>query len=214
MGRLKTYLMKSAMRAWEWANDRALGIRTEARADSGLAVKKVSESSKHKDSVVYHGADYRNIRRIVRILDPGRDDVVYDIGSGMGRVLCLFAQRPVRRVVGIELDPALCDIARANAARLRGRRSPVEIRCEDAALAAIGDGTIYFMYNPFGAETMREVLDKIEASLARTPRKVRIVYYTTLLEEEYLRRPWLRRFAELRTLTRRRITFWQNVEGG
>lgn len=214
MGAAKTHLINVVMRMWEKTNDFYLGIKTSADANHKLSFKKASEHSKHKDGVYYQGADYRNIRRVIRILNPARNDFVYDIGSGMGRVVCIFARRPLRSVVGIELDPFLCEIARTNAVRLRGKRSPIDIRCEDAAVADLSDGTIYFLYNPFAIETMRDMLDNIEHSMAKKPRKIRIVYYTTVLEEEYLKRSCWHRYHELGTLTRRRITFWRNDIGG
>ncbi len=41
-----------------------------------------------------------------------RDDVVYDLGSGDGRIVILAAQKYGARGVGIELDPHLVDVAR------------------------------------------------------------------------------------------------------
>jgi cyclopropane fatty-acyl-phospholipid synthase-like methyltransferase len=41
------------------------------------------------------------------------DDVVYDLGSGDGRIVILAAQKYGARGVGIELDPGLVEISRA-----------------------------------------------------------------------------------------------------
>jgi len=41
-----------------------------------------------------------------------KDDVVYDLGSGDGRIVILAAQKYGARGVGIELDPKLIDISR------------------------------------------------------------------------------------------------------
>jgi SAM-dependent methyltransferase len=41
-----------------------------------------------------------------------RDDVVYDLGSGDGRIVILAAQKYGARGVGVELDPALVEISR------------------------------------------------------------------------------------------------------
>lgn len=43
----------------------------------------------------------------------GPDDVVYDLGSGDGRVLVIAAQKYGARGVGIEMDPRLVTVARA-----------------------------------------------------------------------------------------------------
>ena len=39
-------------------------------------------------------------------------DTVIDIGCGMGRALCLFARRNVRKCIGIEYDPGFAERAR------------------------------------------------------------------------------------------------------
>lgn len=43
------------------------------------------------------------------------DDVVYDLGSGDGRIVIIAAQKYGARGVGIELDPTLVALARQNA---------------------------------------------------------------------------------------------------
>jgi predicted RNA methylase len=44
-----------------------------------------------------------------------RDDVVYDLGSGDGRILIIAAQKYGARGVGVEIDPKLVELARQNA---------------------------------------------------------------------------------------------------
>lgn len=57
-----------------------------------------------------------------------------------------------------------------------GRKSPIEVRWEDAATTDISDRTIYYMFNPFGPHTMNQVVTNIEKSLRMNPRKVTIIY--------------------------------------
>jgi protein-L-isoaspartate O-methyltransferase len=44
-----------------------------------------------------------------------RDDVVYDLGSGDGRIVIITAQKYGARGVGVEIDPKLVELARQNA---------------------------------------------------------------------------------------------------
>jgi SAM-dependent methyltransferase len=44
-----------------------------------------------------------------------RDDVVYDLGSGDGRIVIIAAQKYGARGVGVEIDPKLVELARQNA---------------------------------------------------------------------------------------------------
>ena len=154
-------------------------------------------------------------RRHFRLRDrPGPDDVFYDIGCGMGRVLCVAARWRIKRVVGIELDQPLCDIARRNADRMRGRHAPIDVRCEDASTADLSDGTIYYLYNPFGPETMRDVLGRIRRSLADRPRRVRVVYHNSVHEDLVRSCEWLELTDVFKTLRGQRVTFWTASAAG
>ena len=47
--------------------------------------------------------------KIASLLEPGPDDIVLEIGSGLGVLTGIIAQR-VRRVIALEIDPVLVDI--------------------------------------------------------------------------------------------------------
>lgn len=52
---------------------------------------------------------------MLQLAGVSRRDVVYDLGSGDGRLVIIAAQKYGARGVGIEIDPRLIDIARQNA---------------------------------------------------------------------------------------------------
>jgi cyclopropane fatty-acyl-phospholipid synthase-like methyltransferase len=52
---------------------------------------------------------------MLQMAGVGPGDVVYDLGSGDGRIPVIAAQKYGARGVGIELDPALVAVARQNA---------------------------------------------------------------------------------------------------
>jgi SAM-dependent methyltransferase len=203
-----------ARRIWSRMNDLYLNIDTSDAGDDGVDPQRgfpyarPHDKARHQDSIIYRGADYLNIRRMIRFLAPGKNDVFYDIGCGKGRCLCMFARLALRRVVGIELDSSLSETARKNAAGLRGKRTPIDIRCEDAATADYSDGTIYFMYNPFGPQTVRDVLANIERSVIANPRKITLVYYDAMFGELLRACPWLQHVHEFKTLTGHPVAFF------
>src|SRR5262245_47169630 len=114
------------------AQDRLYHITTES---DGVLSPKYSH-----DAVHYEPTPYGLIKRVIRILRPKPQDVVFDIGCGKGRVLALFARCGVRRVVGVEIDPVLADVASRNALRLRGRNVSVEVVRQNAAETRYDDG--------------------------------------------------------------------------
>lgn len=204
--------------AWTSLNDWALNIDTRLphaplSAPANPAKPwwrgEFSKNARHDDNYGYASPDYAHIRKTVRIVNPSLADVLYDLGSGTGRILCMFARRRMRRCVGIELFEDLCAIARSNAQQLRGRKSPIDIMCEDAAKADLSDGTIYFMFNPFGPDTMRDVLGNIRSSLTKNPRNITIVYHNATLERLLEDEGWLERYHYFDTLGGLRVSFWR-----
>ena len=149
----------------------------------------------------------------MRALRPGPDDVFYDIGSGMGRILCVMARQRLRRCIGIELFEPLCEIARHNAVTLRGKKTPIEVLCADATTADLGDGTIYFMFNPFGAETMRDTLLNLKNSQLRKPRSITVVYYNAECESVFEDAGWLEKVEQFASFNGQRISLWRNRTG-
>ncbi len=86
-------------------------------------------------------------------------DVVYDLGSGDGRIVIAAAKRYGARGVGIELDPALIEISRA-AAKKEGVDKLVEFRMEDATKADLMDATVVTLYLlPESNELLRALLE-------------------------------------------------------
>jgi tRNA1(Val) A37 N6-methylase TrmN6 len=113
-------------------------------------------------------------------LAPERATFV-DLGAGMGRVVMLAARRPFRAVIGVEISPALVEIARENLATLRDPRRiarDVKIVRADAAEYAFPRGDLaVFMYNPFHAPVLEKVLAKLRAAGGR---EIVVLYHTAV----------------------------------
>jgi SAM-dependent methyltransferase len=186
-----------------------MGISTKQQSASG-DISGRSETTKHNDGCPYETIDYWNIRKVLRALKPSATDVFYDIGSGMGRVICVAARLRMKKCVGIELSGWLCETARRNAMRLRGRRSTIEVICGDAATTPLADGTIYFLFNPFGPETLFDTLTNIKNSLMVNPRTIRIVYYNATHARIFEESGYLNKLHEFITLGGLAVTFWIN----
>lgn len=134
------------------------------------------------DAKKYAYVAYGSIFRILDRLQLRTDDVFVDIGCGKGRVVCCAATLAPRKVVGIDVEASLCEIARANAASLRGRRAEVEIVNLPAQQFDYRECTAIFLFNPFGENTLRETLASVERSIAEKPRKVRLAYVNPIHE--------------------------------
>jgi SAM-dependent methyltransferase len=148
--------------------------------------------SPHADANHYGYLAYHTYFSIFDSLQLTPSDVVVDLGCGKGRVVCVAATYNIKAAIGVEIDPPLCELAVANGARLRRRRSPVSFVCQSAVDFDYDDATVIVMFHPFGAETMHEVLGRWQASLARRPRTLRIVYGNPILSPMLAAKPWLK----------------------
>jgi len=112
-------------------------------------------------------------------LPPERATFV-DLGAGMGRVVMLAARRPFRAVIGVEISPALVEIGRENLATLRDPQRAardVKIVGADAASYAFPRGDlVIFLYNPFRAPILGDVLNNLRATAEE--REVILLYHT------------------------------------
>jgi predicted RNA methylase len=205
---------------WTLLNELALNIRTTPPEQSSPAESAAQPADtpsdprpRHNDSARYEVPDYFYMRRVLQVLSPAPEDVVFDLGCGLGRFLCLAARRKIRKCVGIELRSQLCKAAQENAGHLRGRRAPIEVRCGDAATADMSGGTIYYMYNPFGPTTMRDVLANIHASLSTNPRTIKIAYYNSIHDELFQASRWLEKYQSFRVKSGMPVTFWRSRPG-
>jgi SAM-dependent methyltransferase len=181
--------------------DRFYGIRTE-----GWYRLTTSDRSRARwsDGISYQTCPYRVLWTVLRRLETNHDGVFYDLGCGRGRVVCVCAASgQFRKCIGIELVPTLADVARRNASQIRSR-SPIEIVTGDSATANLGDGTVYFLFNPFGPDTCRAVLSNIQRT--RNGKRVSVVCFGLYQREVYDECSWL----ECQSLSGR-IGIWRSV---
>ena len=87
--------------------------------------------------------------RLIEHLAMKGDDVFYDLGSGVGKVVLHVAMRaPIRRVVGVELARRRHRIARRMLDHVRAtglvRARECELRCADFMRVPMGDATVVY----------------------------------------------------------------------
>lgn len=85
------------------------------------------------------------VDRMLALAEVDTTDVVYDLGSGDGRIVIRAARKYGSRGVGIEIDPERVAEARANA-REAGVQDRVEFRQKDLFEADIHEATAVTLY--------------------------------------------------------------------
>ena len=103
-----------------------------------------------------------------------------DLGCGKGRALLLASRYPFQQILGVELDAPLAAIAQAN---LRTFHAPWQ-QCHTLS-ALHADATtldlpptplVLYLYHPFLAPALRQVLRRLKRSLRQHPRELWLVY--------------------------------------
>jgi len=101
------------------------------------------------------------IDRMLELAEVKKGDVIYDLGSGDGRIVIRAAKKYGVRAVGIEMDSSLLDKAR-KAAKAEGVGHLVEFRSEDALKADISRATVVTLYMlPWFNEAMKPNFKKM-----------------------------------------------------
>lgn len=85
------------------------------------------------------------VMEMLRLAGVGRDDVVYDLGSGDGRVVIAAAREFGARGVGIEIDPKLVGESQAQARRA-GVSDRVNFLQQDLFQADLSPATVVTLY--------------------------------------------------------------------
>jgi hypothetical protein len=104
-----------------------------------------------------------------------------DLGSGKGRVLCLAAAYPFKRIIGVEFAEELHRAAQDNLRRFhapwRRTRELRSILCDATEWRWPDDPLVIFLFNPFRAPVLGRVVENLEASLLAKPRPIHLLYY-------------------------------------
>lgn len=101
------------------------------------------------------------VDKMLALAEAQQGDVLYDLGSGDGRIVIRAAQKYGIRAVGIEMDRSLLDKARRDA-KAAGVSELVEFRDEDALQAEISAATIVTLYMlPWFNEKMKSNFRKM-----------------------------------------------------
>jgi SAM-dependent methyltransferase len=99
----------------------------------------------YEADVLYLPTPHAVVEAMLRLARVSRADVVYDLGSGDGRIPIAAARAYGARGVGIELDGRMLESARRNA-REAGMERLVEFRQEDVFLADLREATVVTLF--------------------------------------------------------------------
>ncbi len=144
------------------------------------------------DMVFLQPTPARIVLELIEEANITKDDVFYDLGSGLGQVPILVGLLTGAKTKGIEFEAAYCDYAQQSARRLN--LSHVEFVNLGARDADYSDGTIFFMYTPFTGKLLQDVLEKLKGESRK--RTIRICTYGPCTPH-VSNQSWLRRIGQV-----------------
>lgn len=194
-------LVKASNLAWELR----LGISTRgSEPENGAG-----------EYTPYGTVPYAAVNAILARLELQPSDVFVDVGCGKGRAICCAARSIVREVVGVDMSPELLAIARANVASLRRKRSPARLVLSLAEEFDYSGVTAVYLFNPFGARTLRTVLCKLQHAAQERGDIIRIAYAYPVHESVFReQQSWLEEIDRWEPFTvfaqRCAVSFWRS----
>lgn len=189
-------LEKAVHAADEWRKERAAASEPDPfDAEHGtetagiVPLWKLQIEGPHREhGVRYQAVEPARVRRCIASLPIEFARFTYvDLGSGKGRSLLVASEFPFQRVIGVEFAIELHQIAEQNLKRFKSsarRCESVQSVCADAAEFDLPDSDlVLFLYNPFGAEVLARVLERLERSLEAHDRTVYVIYHNPVQRE-------------------------------
>lgn len=164
--------------------------------------------AREPEMVYYQQTPFRIIFELVEKAQLTKEDVFYDIGSGLGQVSIVVNLLSGAAARGIEFEPAYCAYASQCAADLNLSR--VAFIQADARTADYSEGTVFFMYTPFEGSMLQEVLARLRGVAQR--RRISLFTYGPCTPQ-VARQSWLKGVGDhLYKLGVFRSLLWNEIE--
>jgi precorrin-6B methylase 2 len=110
-----------------------------------VVAAQVQQAPARKPDVVYIPTRQEVVEAMLKVANVTKDDVVYDLGCGDGRIVVTAAKLYGARGVGIDIDPQRVKEARANV-EAAGVGDRVKIIEGDLFTTPIGEATVVTLY--------------------------------------------------------------------
>jgi SAM-dependent methyltransferase len=102
-------------------------------------------AARSQESIPFVPSPMLVVERMLKLAEIKKDDVIYDMGSGDGRILIEAAKQYGARGVGVDLNATLVEQARRDAAE-QGVSHLVEFRAADGLTVDISEATVVTLY--------------------------------------------------------------------
>lgn len=168
-----TVSLSSLMLAGCTSNQQVSSQQQDEASPSTVEVQQksppASQPTQRTPDVVYVPTPPEVVDRMLTIAKVGKNDVLYDLGSGDGRIPIAAVQKyKVKKAVGIDIDPERIKEANANAQKA-GVTGKVQFLQQDLFTSDFSDATVISLY------LLPELNVKLRPKLLKLPAGTRIV---------------------------------------
>jgi hypothetical protein len=111
------------------------------------------------EMTAYQPTPARHILDLISTCTFSSNDVLVDLGSGLGHVPLLVCMRAKIRTIGVEVQPEYAASAQETANHLNLSR--IQFLAEDARTADLSSGTVFYMFTPFTGSILTDVVDRL-----------------------------------------------------
>jgi SAM-dependent methyltransferase len=103
------------------------------------------QQSRPNIDILYEPSPIEVVDEMLKLAKVQKDDVVYDLGCGDGRIVIAAAKKYGVKGLGVDIDPKRIDEARINAKKA-GVEDKVEFREQDLFKTDLRDATVVMLY--------------------------------------------------------------------
>lgn len=159
------------------------------------------ESSNKQHGILYEPTPLRTLKCMFSMLPADVSDFTFvDFGSGKGRTMLYASNYNFRRIMGVEFAKELHAVAQRNFQSYRNKNQKcrdITSFCMDATEFSLPDeNCVLYFFHPFREAVMCKVLDNIQESYRRRPRKFIVLYYHPRLNNLMENVPFLEKRSE------------------
>lgn len=177
-----------------WQLDELLGIKPNKV--EGYLNDSQLRNELGNEQFTYEGTPYDFIRSFLKVVKPTTNDIIYDLGSGYGRIVFYGASTTPAYYSGIEIVPER--VLECQKIKKNLKIDNVDFVCKNVKYFNFSDGTIFFLFNPFCFDTLEIVIKKIE--VAAMKRRLKITSWGGPSEQYLLKQKWLKNITPRRHL--------------
>ena len=153
-------------------------MKSDYQWDKTLKIDTCGRIDGHADEYhyPYEPTPYCVLEYLVESDYISKDSVVVDYGCGKGRVPFFLNHKVGCHTIGVEYNKKLYEKAEVNRTTYKGKNG-VEFYCENAEEFRIINADVFYFFNPFSVEILRNVIGRIRESYYETPRVMRLFFY-------------------------------------